>query len=97
MRVSAVIAVTTRYAMPRLTGNDRLKLIIDPGPRSISGAAVGPVAMDKDSVPAGYQGAHFPEDMLYPNQDYITTLGELRTDGEGRLLVLEWARNIWHP
>jgi hypothetical protein len=71
-----------------VTGDDRLKLIIDPGPRSISGAAAGPVEMDKDSIPDSYQGAHFPEDMLYPNQDYITTLGELRTDDEGRLLVL---------
>jgi hypothetical protein len=26
--------------------------------------------------------------MLYPNKDYIKTLGELQTDGDGRLLVL---------
>lgn len=71
-----------------VTGNDRRKLIIDPGPRTISGAQADPVKMDRDSVPAGYTGANFPEGTLYPNKDTIDTLGELHTDADGRLLVL---------
>lgn len=71
-----------------ITGDDRLKLIIDPGPRQISGSNIGPVAMDRNSVPSGYQGANFPDGLLYPTEEMINTLGELRTDADGRLLVL---------
>jgi len=71
-----------------VTGEARQALVIDPGPRSISGANAGPVNMDRGSIPVGYQGGNFPQGTLYPNLDSIDTLGELRTDSEGRLLVL---------
>jgi hypothetical protein len=67
---------------------DRHKLLIDAGPRSIEGADKSGVGFDMASVPPGYQGAHFPEGALNPLKAAITTLGELRTDAEGRLLVL---------
>ena len=67
---------------------DRHKLLIDAGPRQISGANQGGVAFDKDSVPRGYRGANFPPGALHPVGQPITSLGELRTDGAGRLLVL---------
>ncbi len=69
-------------------GDDRLGLIIDPGPRSIDGTDKGPVHMDKDSIPDDYQGGHFPDGILNPTKESIDTLGELHTDGQGRLLVL---------
>ncbi|WP_221794301.1 LodA/GoxA family CTQ-dependent oxidase [Oceanobacter mangrovi] len=68
--------------------SDRHSLIIDPGPRQISGASSSPVMLDKYTVPAGYQGANFPPPLLFPTTDSIDTLGELHTDGSGRLLVL---------
>ncbi|MBX3743953.1 MAG: LodA/GoxA family CTQ-dependent oxidase [Verrucomicrobiae bacterium] len=83
---------------------DRSSLIIDPGPRKISGAKAGPQAFDRKSVPPEYQGATFPPALLYQwpeetkeNKDTkpvehppisIDTLGELRTDAEGRLIFL---------
>lgn len=77
------------------------KLIIDPGPRTISGARSGPVKLDK-RTPASYwkPGAGvatidypktFPQDafaQLYPpGVEIIETLGELETDEHGRLIV----------
>jgi hypothetical protein len=73
---------------PTVHGDDRLKLIIDPGPRSITGASAGPVGFDKSNVPPGYKGANFIEGKLQPTDESIDTLGELRTDAQGRLLVL---------
>ncbi len=66
--------------------DDRQRLIIDPGPRSISGRAVAPVEFSAATVPPGYQGGYFPPATLKPNA--IETLGALRTDSAGRLLVL---------
>ncbi len=66
---------------------DRSKLIIDAGPRSITGVSQRGVAFGRASVPPGYQG-HFPEGALYPVGKAIDTLGELQTDAEGRMLVL---------
>jgi hypothetical protein len=79
------------------------KLTIDPGPRSVSGATAGPVRFDR-STPAMYYDAEkasvvqlndyprsFPSDS-FTDMDApsgaIDTLGELRTDDKGRLLVL---------
>lgn len=73
---------------PNVHGSDRLKLIIDPGPRSISGAKAGPIGFDKGNVPSGYTGANFIERKLNPTGQSIDTLGELRTDAEGRLILL---------
>lgn len=66
--------------------DDRRQLIIDPGPRSISGRAVEPVEFSAATIPPGYQGGNFPPATLKP--DTIETLGALRTDSAGRLLVL---------
>lgn len=67
---------------------DRHTLLIDAGPRQISGRGQSGVPFSRDTVPAGYRGAHFPPSPLYPMNDSIDTLGELRTDPDGRLLVL---------
>ena len=67
---------------------DRHTLLIDAGPRQIAGRDQSGVAFSKDTVPQGYQGAHFPQSPLYPMKDSIDTLGELRTDQNGQLLVL---------
>jgi hypothetical protein len=67
---------------------DRNKLMIDAGPRSISGANQAGVAFDAASAPPGYQGVNFPPGPLHPTGESITALGELRTDEAGRLLLL---------
>lgn len=64
---------------------DRQQLIIDPGPRTVSGAGQS-AAFDDSSVPAGYNFASFPKPVIYGQQ--IKTLGNLLTDSEGRLIVL---------
>lgn len=73
---------------PKIKGQDRLKLIIDAGPRHIAGRDQQGVHFNMAGVPGDYQGAHFPEQKLKPTDEAITTLGELRTDADGRLLVL---------
>lgn len=67
---------------------DRHALLIDPGPRSISGASAGPEPFSRGTVPSGYAGGHFPPTGLLPAGNDIDTLGELRTDAQGRLLFL---------
>lgn len=63
----------------------RQELIIDPGPRTVSG--VGAQAFfTKDTAPMGYK-ATFPE-QAWTQGWPIVTLGEARTDAQGRLLVL---------
>lgn len=64
---------------------DRQPLIIDPGPRTVVGGSQA-AHFSRDTIPCGYPG-HFPD----PNVKYgdpINTLGEIRTDPHGRLLVL---------
>jgi hypothetical protein len=77
-------------------------LTIDPGPRTISGANTGAVKFDKATVASVYQPGtgikqlgNYPKsfpidsfDNLYCPTGPIDTLGELRTDKQGRLLVL---------
>jgi L-lysine 6-oxidase len=72
----------------KVHGDARLKLMIDPGPRSVAGASAGPVGFDKANVPPDYKGANFISGPLQPMGDSIDTLGELRTDAQGRLLLL---------
>ena len=69
---------------------NRLELMIDAGPRSISGTEVsGPdYRFDANSAPSDYEGVHFPPGNLEPLGTPIDTLGELRTDADGSLLVL---------
>ncbi|WP_313263362.1 CTQ-dependent lysine 6-oxidase LodA [Sphingobacterium sp.] len=64
---------------------DRSKLIIDPGPRSISGRA-NSIGFDKNNVPAGYPAQYPPDHVHYGVP--VTTLGDLLTDNAGRLIVL---------
>jgi hypothetical protein len=74
----------------KLTSNDRLKLIIDPGPRNISGRNAGgadqPIEFSEATIPDGYKGGSFPPSSIKPFS--IQTLGALQTDSKGRLLVL---------
>ena len=70
----------------KVTGDDRQALIIDPGPRTVSGARQS-VGFDKDNVPKGYDHAHYPPENP-ENGTPIKTLGNLLTDDKGRLIVL---------
>lgn len=72
------------YRNPLTVGDDRKKLIIDPGPqtvRCISGTTQAEFAQGKGS--AGYTQTFPPA--LTPNN--ITTLGELQTHPDGSLIV----------
>jgi hypothetical protein len=88
------------------------KLIIDPGPRAIKGTDSKGVKFDRDTT-ASYRGSgakieqqpHYPKS--FPSDGFpelhcpagpIDTLGELQTDGDGRLLVLSgFGRAVgWH-
>jgi hypothetical protein len=86
----------------------RLKrLVIDPGPRAVRGAGAAGVHFDKATIachandlaliaPLPHYPKSFPDDSfakLYTPTGKIDTLGELRTDERGRLLVLPaWGR-----
>lgn len=77
-------------------------LTIDPGPRTIAGTDTGAVKFDSATTASCYlpgrgrvQLASYPKSFpgdsfsnLYCPAGAIDTLGELRTDGEGHLLVL---------
>lgn len=67
---------------------DRHQLIIDAGPRTIGGKSCSGVHFSSNTVPEDYEGANFPKGKLNPTKEAIETLGELRTDSQGRLLVL---------
>ena len=56
-----------------IVGKQREHLVIDPGPKTVAGVSAGPKAMR----------GHF---WLPPNHKPVQ-LGELRTDGAGRLLA----------
>jgi hypothetical protein len=78
-------------------------LTVDPGPRTISGSCSASVHFDRETVPSYVDGStrevveladypiSFPADgfgQLDCPAGVIDTLGELQTDGRGRLLVL---------
>ncbi len=65
-------AVPGAFRNSTVTGESRSQLIIDPGPRQISG-------INESGIPYHFTGGKF-YDMEVP-------LGEIRTDGQGRLLV----------
>jgi len=67
---------------------DRNKLMIDAGPRTITGASKAGVHFDAASAPPHYRGVNFPPGPLHPTGETISSLGELRTDAAGHLLVL---------
>jgi L-lysine 6-oxidase len=62
----------------------RQKLIIDPGPRTISGAQ-STVPISKSNIPPTYDFGSFPDQQ---EPETIEKLGDLITDAQGRLLVL---------
>ncbi len=67
-----------------VTGPDRQKLIIDPGPRTVS-KPNSRVAAARSNIPADYPHGSFPTVKdPYP----IDQLGEILTDEKGRLIVL---------
>lgn len=64
----------------------RQKLIIDPGPRTLSGANQS-VEVSRDTIPSNYPFGSFPNSS--PKYGWpVNSLGTLMTDSEGRLLVL---------
>ncbi|HMV67057.1 MAG TPA: LodA/GoxA family CTQ-dependent oxidase, partial [Myxococcota bacterium] len=83
--------------------NRRRRLVIDPGPRTIRGRDQGPVAFDARTpctvadrraevhavtrYPVAFPRDSFPAARLVEPQGAIDTLGELRTDADGRLIV----------
>ena len=70
---------------PDVTSTDaRRKLIIDPGPRTVSGRRQQ-AAIDKASS-SGYAFASWPDKVVYGDQ--IDSLGNALTDDAGRLVVL---------
>lgn len=64
---------------------NRQSLIVDPGWRMISGPNQT-IAFDSLTVPAGYTPQFPPASVKYGLP--VTTLGDLKTDAEGRLIVL---------
>jgi L-lysine 6-oxidase len=65
---------------------ERQKLIIDPGPRQISGANQS-VEIARDNIPSDYPHGSFPNSS--PAYGWpIDSLGTLKTDAKGRLLVV---------
>lgn len=88
------------YGMP--DSETRLKsLVIDPGPRALVAGGTPSAVVNFDvTTPASYSDGKggiaenadypksFPSGLLYEPMGAIDTLGELRTDAQGRLLVL---------
>lgn len=78
------------------------QLVIDPGPRAIRSSSTDVVACDRTTTPASSDGAGgidqhpaypvtFPQDtnsQLFQPSGPLDSLGELRTDERGRLLVV---------
>ncbi len=69
----------------KTTYQDRQTLIVDPGWRTISGANQS-IAFDANNVPDGYPAQFPPAKVKYGLA--VTTLGDLLTDSDGRLIVL---------
>jgi L-lysine 6-oxidase len=69
-----------------VTGN-RQSLIIDPGPRTLNGPG-GSAQFDKQSAPADYKFASFPDPNAITQGLSVKTLGEMKTDSNGNLLVI---------
>ncbi|NER98632.1 MAG: hypothetical protein F6J86_33215 [Symploca sp. SIO1B1] len=75
---------------PDETGEDRNKLIIDPGAKEITGAN------ESEEI----SGGHFPHPDNFPDQGDLqgklfTTLGNLKTDAQGNLIVLGGHGDSW--
>ena len=69
-----------------ITGSARQQLIIDPGPRTLSGSQVR-AAFSRNTIPSDYPHGTFPNG--HPSQGYpIDSLGDAVTDKDGRLVVI---------
>lgn len=73
----------TQLRNPDVTSN-RQTLIIDPGPRTLTGANQSS-SFSREDNPKGYKMS-FPPEGLQPFT--IDTLGEIKTDSDGRLIVI---------
>lgn len=69
---------------PDVKGDDRFKLIIDAGPRTLKGPNQSADFSAKDN-PDNYP-VNFPPDNLKPHK--ITTLGQMHTQADGRLVIV---------
>ncbi len=69
----------------KIDEKERQTLIIDPGPRTLTGARQS-IDFDQASVPAGYPAQFPPKEVKHGTP--ITTLGQLNTDDDGRLVVV---------
>ncbi len=72
------------------TATRQRELIIDPGPRSISKPG-DTVAVDRHNIPPDYPHGTFPspaQDGIRRAPHHIDSLGDLKMDSKGRLLVL---------
>jgi len=82
-------AKDVEFRNPGIAGAARKQLIIDPGPRTLSGARAA-AAFSRGTIPADYPHGSFP---VYgpdgPLQGYpIDSLGNAVTDDHGRLVVI---------
>lgn len=73
------------FRNPNILGSDRQSLIIDPGPRSISGKQQS-IGFNKENAPVNYP-IQYPSPVVKYGVA-VTTLGDLLTDNQGRLVVL---------
>jgi L-lysine 6-oxidase len=73
------------FRNPNIPESDRQSLIIDPGPRSISGKQQS-IGFNKENAPANYPVQYPSSEVKYGVP--VTTLGNLLTDNQGRLVVL---------
>lgn len=73
------------FRNPDVPDGKRQRLIVDPGPRTVSGSRQS-IGFDRASMPLDYPVQYPPDKVLYGTP--VTTLGELRTDDIGRLIVL---------
>lgn len=68
-------------------GEEGQNLIIDPGPRSVSKPRQS-VEFSRHNIPSDYPKGSFPDKKIKRVPYQIDTLGELKMDDKGRLLIL---------
>uniref|UniRef100_UPI0040491CCE CTQ-dependent lysine 6-oxidase LodA n=1 Tax=Flavobacterium sp. TaxID=239 RepID=UPI0040491CCE len=73
------------FRNPEIVGNQRQSLIVDPGPRTISGKQKS-IGFNKENAPSFYPVQYPSETVKYGVP--VKTLGDLVTDKQGRLIVL---------
>ncbi len=73
------------FRNPDIPEPQRQTLFVDPGPRSISGRKQS-IGFNKENSPANYPVQYPPAQVKYGVP--VTTIGDLLTDNDGRLVVL---------